>query len=67
MNQEILKRLKNTPELSPDEHDGSYELVRAIVSAYRDVDETVLDYHDLNAVYLMQHICLRHINKNWTT
>ena len=53
MNQEILKRLKNTPELSPDEHDGSYELVRAIVSAYRDVDETVLDYHDLNAIYLM--------------
>lgn len=53
MNQEILNKLKNAPELSPDEHDGSYELVRAIVSAYRDVDEAVLDYHDLNAVYLM--------------
>lgn len=53
MNQEILKKLKNTPELSPDVHDGSYELVRAIVSAYRDVDEAVLDYHDLNAIYLM--------------
>ena len=43
MNQEILKKLKNTPELSPDVHDGSYELVRTIVSAYRDVDEAVLD------------------------
>ena len=53
MNQEILKKLKNTPELSPDVHDGSYELVRTIVSAYRDVDEAVLDYHDLNAIYLM--------------
>ena len=44
MNQEILKKLKTAPELSPDVHDGSYELVRTIVSAYRDVDEAVLDY-----------------------
>ena len=53
MNQEILKKLKSTPELSPDVHDGSYELVRTIVSAYRDVDEAVLDVQDLNAIYLM--------------
>ena len=53
MNQEILNKLKHALELSPDEHDGSYELVRTIVSAYRDVDEAVLDYHDLNAIYLM--------------
>ena len=53
MNQEILKKLKSTPELSPDVHDGSYELVRTIVSAYRDVDEAVLDFQDLNAIYLM--------------
>ena len=53
MNQKIWKKLKNTPELLPDEHDGSYELVRTIVSDYRDVDEAVLDYHDLNAIYLM--------------
>ncbi|WP_243426020.1 ATPase [Flavonifractor plautii] len=53
MNQEILKKLKTAPELSPDVHDGSYKLVRTIVSAYRDVDEAVLDYHDLNAIYLM--------------
>ena len=53
MNQAILKKLKNTPELSPDVHDGSYELVRTVVSAYRDVDEATLDYQDLNAIYLM--------------
>lgn len=53
MNQEILKKLKSAPELSPDVHDGSYELVRTIVSAYRDVDEAVLDFQDLNAIYLM--------------
>lgn len=53
MNQEILKKLTSTPELSPDVHDGSYELVRTIVSAYRDVDEAVLDFQDLNAIYLM--------------
>ena len=53
MHQEILKKLKSTPELSPDVHDGSYELVRAIVSAYCDVDEATLDYQDLNAIYLM--------------
>ena len=28
MNQEILKKLKSTPELSPDVHDGSYELAK---------------------------------------
>lgn len=44
MNQEILKKLKSTPELSPDVHDGSYELVHTIVSAYRDVNEATLDY-----------------------
>ena len=44
MNQEILNKLKHASELSPGEHDGSYELVRTIVSAYRDVDEAVLDY-----------------------
>ena len=27
MNQAILNKLKSTSELSPDEHDGSYELV----------------------------------------
>lgn len=33
MNQEILNKLKSTPELLLDEHDGSCELVHTIVSA----------------------------------
>ena len=53
MDQAIYEKLKHTPELVPAEHDGSYELVRSIVAAYRDVDESVLDYHDLNAIYLL--------------
>lgn len=53
MKYSIFQKLKRWPELQPDEHDGSYELVRNIVSAYRDVDEAVLDYQDLNAIYLM--------------
>ena len=50
---QLLQELKNKQELIADQHDGSYELMRAIVKAYRNVDESVLDYNDLNAVYLM--------------
>lgn len=53
MNTNILNKLKTTPEMIPDEHDGSYELMRATVSAYRGVDETLLDFLDLNTIYLM--------------
>jgi len=40
-------------ELDADAHDGCYKLVRAAVEAFRDVDEAVIDYKDLNLVYLM--------------
>ena len=53
MKTNILNKLKHTPEMNPDEHDGSYELMRATVNAYRSVDEALLDYLDLNTVYLM--------------
>lgn len=53
MNQDIFQKLKHSSEMQPDKHDGSYELVRSLVSAYRDVDESVLKYRDLNAVCLM--------------
>ena len=48
------------PELDADAHDGCYELVRAVIDAYRDVDEAVIDYKDLNTVYLMTVGTWRH-------
>ncbi|NLO89471.1 MAG: hypothetical protein GX088_03980 [Clostridia bacterium] len=53
MNTLLLNRLKNMQELDADAHDGCYKLVRAAVEAFRDVDEAVIDYKDLNLVYLM--------------
>lgn len=54
MNVKLLKELNGTRELIPDEHDGSYELMRATIDAYANVDNfEILDYNDLNAVYLM--------------
>jgi 5-methylcytosine-specific restriction protein B len=60
MNSSLLLKLKNAKEMDADQHDGSYELMRAIVKAYRDVDETILDYKDLNAIYLMSVGTWRH-------
>lgn len=53
MNTYILNKLKNTPEMDPDKHDASYELMRSIIDSYAKSDETLWDYNDLNAVYLM--------------
>lgn len=51
---QILAELKQKSEMIPDEHDGSYELMREIVSSYAKMDS--LDecgFRDLNAVYAM--------------
>lgn len=53
MDENVLKSLQNITEMDADRHDGSYELVRTIVEAFSRVDETELDYNDLNALYLM--------------
>ena len=39
--------------MNPDQHDGSYELVRETVGTYADCSLDELDYNDLNLVYLM--------------
>ena len=52
--EQILEELKQKSEMVPDEHDGSYELMREIVSSYAKMDS--LDecgFRDLNAVYAM--------------
>ncbi|WP_051217078.1 AAA family ATPase [Butyrivibrio fibrisolvens] len=51
---EILEELKKKNEMIPDDHDGSYELMREIISSYAKID-TYDDctFRDLNAVYAM--------------
>jgi 5-methylcytosine-specific restriction protein B len=51
---DLLHRLQEMPELIPDEHDGSYELMRETMDAYsRMNDISVLNHKDLNLVYLI--------------
>ena len=50
----IIDYLQKQPEIIPDSHDGSYELLRETVKAYTSIrDYTIIDYLDLNALYLM--------------
>ena len=51
--EKILSKISNYSEMNPDQHDGSYELVRETVGAYADCSLDKLDYNDLNLVYLM--------------
>ena len=51
---QILEILKKEPELIPDEHDGSYELMRQTIDVYSEIEDySVLDYSDLDLIYLM--------------
>ncbi len=51
---ELLKDLKNLPEMNPDEHDGSYELMRETVASYSKMSSySECNYLDLNAIYMM--------------
>ena len=50
----IMKDLKKEKEIIPDQHDGSYELMRETIRSYMKIeDNSVLNYKDLNLVYLM--------------
>ena len=51
---EIIEMLNQEPEMNPDAHDGSYELMREIIKSYSAMDDySTIDYKDLNAVYAM--------------
>lgn len=51
--QAIMNALKEKEEMNPDQHDGCYELMRETIEAYGKLsDFSVLDYKDLNLVYL---------------
>ena len=60
MNSSLLLKLKNAKKWMPTNTMVVMRLMRAIVKAYRDVDETILDYKDLNAIYLMSVGTWRH-------
>ncbi|WP_022761982.1 AAA family ATPase [Butyrivibrio sp. AD3002] len=51
---DIVQFLLNADEMDPDEHDGSYELARETVRAYKNMgDLSGIDYKDLNLLYHM--------------
>lgn len=51
---DLVQKLENAEELNPDEHDGSYELVRETINGYANMKNLDnVDYRDLNLVYLM--------------
>lgn len=51
---DILHKLQSMSEMNPDRHDGSYEIMRETIDAYSGMDDlSILDYKDLNLVYLM--------------
>ena len=50
----IIELLNQEPEMNPDAHDGSYELMREIVKSYSTMNNYgTINYFDLNAVYGM--------------
>ena len=49
----MLHDLKQKEEMDPDSHDGSYRMMRETIKAYAGMrDLSVIDYRDLNLVYL---------------
>ncbi|MPL90318.1 hypothetical protein SDC9_36366 [bioreactor metagenome] len=53
---ELVEIVKKLPDLDPDKHDGSYELVREIVRTYKNSDTARkhgYDANDLNAIWFM--------------
>ncbi len=58
---DIVQKLQHSGEMDPDKHDGSYELVRETVRAYRNMsDLSEIDYKDLNLLYHMSIGTWRH-------
>lgn len=49
----LMSILKKQAEIIPDEHDGSYELMRETIKAYSSVEDySILDYTDMDLIYL---------------
>lgn len=52
-NNKYFKELMEYSELNPDEHDGSYELVRETVKQYNYIDNSNVTYKDADLIYSM--------------
>ena len=52
-NNKYFKQLMGFSELTPDEHDGSYELVRETVKQYNYIDNNSITYKDADLIYSM--------------
>lgn len=51
---DVVQYILSSEDLIPDDHDGSYELVREVIKCYGSMkDLSAIDYKDLNLVYLM--------------
>lgn len=50
---ELIKKLSKVQELKPEEHDGSYKLIRETVQALSTVNSRDLSIEDLDMLYLM--------------
>ena len=49
----LVQKLQHSEEMDPDKHDGSYELMRETIEAYKNKGNlSDCDYKDLNLVYL---------------
>ena len=49
----LLKKLSQLKELNADKHDGSYELVKEVVKALKNIDINTTGIEDLDMLYFM--------------
>ena len=49
----FIEELKTTPDIDPDKHDGSYELIRETVKSLSTVPVEQLNFRDLELLYFM--------------
>ena len=52
-NNKYFNKLNTYTELEPDEHDGSYELVRETVKQYNYIDIQKVNFKDADLIYFM--------------
>ena len=49
----VLDKIMNNPDIDPDKHDGSYELVRETINSLSKLDADKIEIKDLDMLYSM--------------